>query len=167
MNLRRPTLRLVSLAALVPSVLGLARITYASAPIGRYTVANGTVYDTKTKLTWQQTSPASSFTWGSSSSPVTAQYYCATLGLNGGGWRLPTVGELTSPVDYSAPAGLMIDATFLGMPAPTASFFWSTTPESGNGGMAWTVFFYNGQTEPRQVSNSAGTPNDYYARCVR
>jgi hypothetical protein len=61
----------------------------------------------------------------------------------------------------------MIDGTFLGMPTPTSSTFWSTTPASGQGGSVWTVFFYNGETDTSQVNNSAGVPDTYYARCVR
>ena len=41
-------------------------------------------------LTWQVVSPGSGKTW------TEAKAYCADLSLNGGGWRLPDIGELRS-----------------------------------------------------------------------
>jgi hypothetical protein len=38
--------------ALALSGVFVALVGRASAPAGRYTIANGAVYDTKTKLTW-------------------------------------------------------------------------------------------------------------------
>ena len=60
----------------------------------RYTTAGGTVYDTKTKLTWQQAISSSTYTWAD------AQTYCAgvSMSLGGTGWRLPTLVELKTIV---------------------------------------------------------------------
>ena len=53
---------LAPVAAAVVLVAGASR---ANAPAGRYTTpASGTVYDTKTKLTWQQAVPTTTYTWG-------------------------------------------------------------------------------------------------------
>ena len=70
---------------------------WATAPSGRYTITAGTVYDTKTKLTWQQPGPSATYTWAA------AKTYCAGLGssLGGTGWRLPTIKELQTIVDNS------------------------------------------------------------------
>jgi hypothetical protein len=125
----------------------------ASAPAGRYTIANGTVYDTKTKLTWQQAVPSSTYTQGGAAS------YCATLGLNGATWRLPTMKELLSIVDLSVPTpGPTIDAT--AFPGTPADYFWSSTPYAGIPGSAWSALFYYGFTYGNDVSNTS------YVRCV-
>jgi hypothetical protein len=57
-----------------------------------YTAAGGTVYDAKTKLTWQQTVSSSMYTWAD------AKTYCAGVGtsLGGTGWRLPREQEMTA-----------------------------------------------------------------------
>jgi formylglycine-generating enzyme required for sulfatase activity len=60
----------------------------ANASAGHYTMTGGTVFDTKTKLTWQQTVPAARYAWAD------AKAYCQTVGLAGTGWRLPTRKEL-------------------------------------------------------------------------
>jgi hypothetical protein len=164
MKFPRPRL---SAAAAVASLFA-ATVSHANAPAGRYTTpAAGAVYDTKTKLTWQQgfASCSNSCTagWGSSIQPGTAQYVCATLTLNGGGWRLPTLGELQSLVDYSRQPDTssgMIDPTFF--PNTPGFPFWSSTPVAGSGGSnAWAVQFADGSTEV------SGTANTWDVRCVR
>ena len=88
----------ISLGA-VGMAVGLAASARADAPAGQYQISNGTVYDTRTKLTWQQAvqgkSPAY-YTWDA------AKTYCAGLSLGGMvGWRLPTVKELWTLMDLS------------------------------------------------------------------
>jgi hypothetical protein len=153
-------------AAAVVASLFVATVSHANAPAGRYTIpATGTVYDTKTKLTWQQAfancGTSCTAGWGSSIQPGTAQYVCSGLTLNGSGWRLPTVGELQSLVDYSQASGSagMIDPTFF--PGTPAFPFWSSTPQAGSSGNAWAVQFSDGSTE------ISGTANTWDVRCVR
>ena len=55
---------------------------------------NGTVTDLSTGLTWQQHGN------GPGGHHVTAAAYCRGLTLAGGCWRLPTIKELSSIVDY-------------------------------------------------------------------
>jgi hypothetical protein len=163
----RPVKPCIAAVALLP--LALARITHANAPAGRYTMPTpGVVYDTKTKLTWQQAVPDSSwFTWGSPTQPGTAQNYCAGLTLGGGGaWRLPTVSELQTLVDYTQTgllvdggAAPMIDTTFF--PNTQPAVFWSATPFAGAEGFAWGVNFTFGN------SNGYNTGPANYVRCVR
>jgi hypothetical protein len=78
-------------------VLILSRSVDAGPPTGHYVVAagSGTVYDTKSNLTWQQTVSSTAYTWAD------AKAYCAGVGtsLEGTGWRLPTIRELQSIVD--------------------------------------------------------------------
>jgi hypothetical protein len=134
--------------------VGVALTAYASAnaPAGRYTTANGTVYDTRTKLTWQQAVLTDTYTWAN------AKAYCAGLSLNGVGWRLPTVKELQTIVDDSR-TNPSIDTT--AFPSTPADWFWSSSPLAGSSSDAWYVNFGNGLTSYLAVSH----PN--YVRCVR
>ncbi|MDP9002679.1 MAG: DUF1566 domain-containing protein [Myxococcota bacterium] len=102
----------------------------------RYTVINGTAYDTRTKLTWQQAVPSAPYTWAD------ARTYCANLGVNGnGGWRLPTVKELMTIVDVAKSTSPAIDCE--AFPAAGADNLWSSTPFAGFSRQpyAWGVNF--------------------------
>jgi hypothetical protein len=136
------------------------------APAGRYTIpGDGTVYDTATTLTWQQTANMTGMQWAS------AGPYCAGLtGPAGGGWRLPTVKELTTLLDFSRPGSPFIDpVAFPGVPAQNASgavnAFWSSTSLVGMSvGLtqgAWLVYFDSAVTQPNPL-NVGGA-----VRCVR
>jgi hypothetical protein len=126
-----------SIVAVVLVAVVLIPPVQASAPAGRYTSTGGTVFDTKTKLTWQQTAPAGTYTWAN------AKTYCQAVGasLGGTGWRLPTVKELVTVVDYSQTGSPKIDAAFLGT---TASYYWSSSPVAGSPSAAWGVLFNGG-----------------------
>jgi hypothetical protein len=148
--------------AAVAALLLIAGASHADAPAGRYEIlVSGTVYDTKTKLTWQQAIPQTgSYSWGSPSTPGTAQSYCAALDLGGAGWRLPTVGELLTLVDYTQAGGSsMIDPTFFPNTPPSA--FWSSTPAAGSSSVAWYVYFLYGYSYVVAASGMG------YVRCVR
>jgi hypothetical protein len=122
----------------------------ASAPAGRYTVSNGVVYDTRTRLSWQQTPPSTTYVW------LPGRDYCTSLGA---GWRLPTYKELFTIVDFSrtTPA---IDIT--AFPGTVSASYWSMTfRPSDTDSKLRTVNFSNGS--PNLVD--AGTPS--YVRCVR
>jgi Protein of unknown function (DUF1566) len=125
----------------------------ASAPAGRYTTASGTVYDTKTKLTWQQSDPSASYAWAD------AKTYCQNLGLGGADWRLPTMKELLTIVDYSR-SNPSIDPTF-SPPALSNALFWSSTPSANAPSFAMVVNFLSG------VTLGQFTPDMYNVRCVR
>lgn len=56
-------------------------------------------------------------------------------------WRLPTVKELESIVDFGR-SGPAIDAQFF--PHTPDSYFWSSTPSAGDAGIAWYVSFNHG-----------------------
>ena len=109
-------------------VVGLPHAASANAPSGHYVVTagsgtgNGTVYDTKSKLTWQQTAAPSLLSYAD------AKTLCTGVGasLGGTGWRLPTLKELVSIVDYSQPTGPMIDLT--AFPSTPSGGFWSSSP---------------------------------------
>ncbi len=124
----------------------------ADVPSGRYTIANGTVFDTKTLLTWQQTISASTYTWAN------AQTYCTNLSLNGMGWRVPSMKELQTIVDEKKqnPA---IDPT--AFPNTPADVFWTSSPLAGSASDAWYVSFGLGNSYFVDVTNP------YRVRCVR
>ena len=148
------SLRLVSALAAVAMALAVPAGA-ATAPAGRYTYpATGTVYDTKTKLTWQQKAPSATYAWAG------AKTYCAGVGatLGGTGWRLPTMKELQTIVDESRSKPSIDPTAFPG--APTA-YFWSSSPVAGSPSDAWLVYFYSGYTGYYEMSDS------YAVRCVR
>jgi hypothetical protein len=148
------------LCALAIVVAIVPTFAHASAPAGQYVVtaggtAYGSVYDTKTKLTWQQTVSSTTYTWAD------AQAHCAGVGasLGGMGWRLPTLKELQTLVDYSQATGAMIDPT--AFPSAPSSVFWSGSSVAGSPSLAWLVSFYGG------YSNSFGITYAFDVRCVR
>jgi hypothetical protein len=144
----RTLLRVVAVIA-----LGMGASAAASAPPGRYAIASGAVSDGKTKLTWQQTASATTYTWAD------AKAYCQSLGtsLGGSGWRLPTEKELLTIVDFSLSSPAIDPTAF---PATPSVFFWSSTPLTGAPAYAGGVSFADGSTSDEAVS----TPNA--CRCV-
>lgn len=142
--------------AVVLSALSMFGVSArANAPADRYVVAAGTVYDTKTKLTWQQT--VTSTTFHASDAPN----YCTNLGttLSGGGWRLPTIRELATLIDHSQTSAPFIDRS--AFPATPLHMFWSSTPLSGTANGPWVVDFSGGGISLPGMSDSN------YVRCVR
>ena len=145
-------LRLVGAIAVVAMALSAA--ARAAAPAGHYTFpATGTVFDTKTKLTWQRTAPATTYAWAD------AKTYCAGVGasLGGTGWRLPTIKELMTIIDETQVAPPIDSTAFPGTPVFA---FWSSTLTSDSS-QAWTLDF----------SNTGNTGGDvltatYNVRCV-
>jgi formylglycine-generating enzyme required for sulfatase activity len=138
----------------VIAILALAPAARSDAPAGRYTVTSGTVYDTKTKLTWQQAVPATTYTWAN------AKTYCAGVGatLGGAGWRLPTLNELLTIVDYSRTNPAIDPIAF---PSTPTNYFWSSSPLAGSSSYAWYVRFSGGNSSYHDVSNTL------IVRCVR
>lgn len=128
----------------------------AEAPPGRYTYpASGTVYDTRTQLTWEQSVDAGTYSQSAAAS------YCTSLPLAGGGWRLSTIEELESIVDDTT-VNPAIDVTaFAGTPN---AWFWSSSPYADTlnaPGTAWGVFFSHGYSDTSSVSSA------WRVRCVR
>jgi Protein of unknown function (DUF1566) len=139
-------------AALVACV---ATAALAGAPAGLYQqVAGPAVLDTKTKLTWQH----SGITTMSQPDAVVA---CASLGaqLGGSGWRLPTIKELQTLVDYGQATSPMIDRT--AFPSTPGIPFWTSTPFSNGDGTAWAISFADG------MSLSGPSSDVHGVRCVR
>jgi hypothetical protein len=143
-----------------PVGLGLLSLSMwpaqAAAPAGHFVVmAGGIVVDTKTNLTWQQVTSATTYTWSN------AGFYCSgnTPGLPGTGWRLPEIKELLSLVDDRASVAPTIDTA--AFPGTQSAAYWSSTRVSTDVADSWVVYFDSGAAE----GNSLPTTN--YVRCVR
>ena len=127
---------------------------------------NGTVTDTSTGLMWQQDGSPKAMTWEK------ALAYCDEMnnseGLNNIGgytdWRLPTIKELRSLVDYSrfAPAiktTYFPDTVFSSL---VPFYYWSSTTFAYYTYDAWAMDFSNGSDyNPNKYSNNN------YVRAVR
>jgi hypothetical protein len=147
----------LGLAVLVTLVIsGTVR---ANAPKGRYTATGGTVVDNVTHLTWQQVVATTGGDDGAGRSTwANAKSACASFG---GGYRLPTVKELLTIVDFSK-ANPSIDTSADAFPGTPPDAFWTATPLAGSPPTsAWFISFddgYAGNVDMMQ-------PNR--ARCVR
>ena len=117
-----------------------------------YIVDADTVTDLVTGLVWQRAQSATRYT------APQARDYCANLTLAGcDAWRLPSVIELLSIVDYTVHTPSINNAAF---PNTTDWDFWTSSPLTV-AGYTWTVSFTTGPT----FSNANG--NSFPVRCVR
>lgn len=98
-------------------------------------------------LEWQADVPNEEFTWDE------AKGYATSLG---DGWRLPTIKELLTLVDYAR-----VDPACSVFPDCPSGWFWSSSAYSGNTSYAWSVDFLDGYTNFYDVSAT------YRVRCVR
>jgi hypothetical protein len=148
-------LRLCLACAVLMLVFGAT--ARANAPPGRYTSSGGTVTDTKTKLIWQQVTPTAAFLLAD------AKAYCASAAgatLGGSGWRLPTIKELLSLLDYTQTV-VLIDQNFFSV-VTSVKVFWSSTPTSSGFVGVWGLNFSNGFNFPLSVDETGVS-----VRCVR
>lgn len=124
---------------------------------------NGTVLDKATGLTWQMGENAIKYNWYQASGIYDATYnhsvqnVCGSLGLDGGGWRLPTLTELQSLVEVKF--NPTINTSFF--PEAYAYNYWSSSTQGTNTYNAWNVNFRKG------VNVNNGKPYTYHVRCVR
>ena len=100
---------------------------------------DGTITDTSTGLMWQKGTGAGNMTWQA------ALAYCEDLELPAGGftdWRLPTINELRSLVDFSR-YDPSINTTFFPNTV-TDNPYWSSTSYAGSAINAWSIYFKYG-----------------------
>ncbi|MSQ83588.1 MAG: DUF1566 domain-containing protein [Myxococcales bacterium] len=125
-------------------------------PVLRFMVkadASGEVVaDALLQRTWQQATPATTYEWADAKSS------CGGLTVQGGGWRLPTLRELLSLVDYQLAQPAIDKVAF---PGTESSFYWSATAYSGSSAHAWSVDFSYGNGGFNHNGNA------YRVRCVR
>lgn len=142
------------------------RAPVSDTSVGRYDLSTvGTARDTKTGLTWQRVAP------GVRRKLAEARTYCATdAGLPGSGWRLPTIKELLTLIDFSKPNKFRLDETVFNAPTDTGdsfSVFWSSTSLAGKPPFVqftsgtWVVYFDAGRS---WYVDSTG---HCFVRCVR
>ena len=127
---------------------------YSSNPPRSYTInGNGTVTDNVTTLVWQRQDD------GQTRTGDEANGYCGSLTLGGTtGWRLPTVQELVSLVDYGRSAPAIDKAIFPG----THPFdYWTSTSLANNSSYRPSVSFEYGYVGNHLKLSS------YFVRCVR
>jgi hypothetical protein len=148
------------IVALVAGTAAVAHSVAADAPCDQYVVQpyviqnDGTVYDTKTGLVWQQSPTGGGMTWNA------AVNFCnsaANGSLPGCGWRLPSVKELQSLVDDSRSNPAIEIKAF---PIVDSSEYWTSTVAKNNA-QAWTVAFFYG------LSNTLDFTTHNSALCVR
>jgi hypothetical protein len=131
----------------------------AALPNARFRYAGVTLVDQKTGLVWQNS------LFGESNSWAGALAYC--LDFKDGGaddWRLPTIKELITLVDYETAD----DATFPEVQNPTDAVYWSATPDFENprGVQVYTLRAKTGR--PDEEDFVRALPEwKYDVRCVR
>lgn len=122
---------------------------------------DNTVIDPNTGLMWQQSSSETAMDWKS------ALAYCDELILGGHkDWRLPTIKEMHSIVNYKVFDPSIDTQTF---PNTKAAHYWSSTTGSTNkfdgyysvGAAAWELYFRAGYNS-HHIKNL-----NYYVRAVR
>ncbi|MEI6806954.1 MAG: DUF1566 domain-containing protein, partial [Myxococcaceae bacterium] len=132
-----------------------ARSCYPTAPISRYMISSGVVVDAITGLTWQRIST------GGMMNQSDAFSHCNSFSLTGINfvWRLPTIKELSTLIDYNISNGnLMMNVTaFLGEPL---GVFSSSTLVANLSVQLWDVYSNTGRVTHNPVSNL------FYVRCV-
>ncbi|MBI4821120.1 MAG: DUF1566 domain-containing protein [Deltaproteobacteria bacterium] len=119
---------------------------------GSWSTTTDVALDTVKDLHWQRVQSSSSYTW------TNAIAYCDSLVLGGySDWRLPTVMELMSIMDYGRTP--KVNPTLF--PNTSATTTWTIAPYAQNPELAWLILFDSGlvgtgyKTSPRAV------------RCVR
>ena len=114
---------------------------------------DGTITDTCTGLMWQKEAATLKMTWQD------AIEYCENLSFSDfNDWRLPTLNELRSIVDYSKFNPAINQDLFKGF---LSAFYWSSTSTNDSMGGAWGLYFNNGlgDRKYKDLSN--------YVRAVR
>ena len=117
------------------------------------TSITGIVFDRLTGLMWQRAPSATTYTQAAAAT--------ACKGSTLGGytdWRLPSVVELVSIVDFTATSP-SVDA--VAFPGTSAGLYWTSTLLASNPQNAWFVSFIAGQTDFVYATDSN------LARCVR
>lgn len=139
---------------------------------------DGTITDRQTRLMWEKLSldlsihhMVTAYRWVDAQSMKIATLN-ATSFAGRTDWRLPTLGELQSLVDYAA----INPATFSAFNADCAMFctvltcsctpgaFWSSTPRVGTASTVWLVSFSDGTLSTGETASESST---YNVRAVR
>ena len=113
------------------------------------------IKDPKTNLIWEDNMHVEEV----KITHIKAKSYCAELKLgNFGNWRLPTLQELLTIVDYKRYKPALVNGFNY---SNKDTLYWSSTPYAKTSDEFWGVSFKDGAT-----SNASET-YDRYVRCVR
>jgi hypothetical protein len=133
-----------------------------------YDTLAGMVVDEVSGLTWERQLSGAAAVPGCTldggglqlCSQASAASYCAANRVGGfADWRLPTVAELFSLVDYTVTAPALDQTAF---PGTASALFWSATPVApATTGGGWTVDFQQGSYQQTSAQES------HNVRCVR
>lgn len=131
---------------------------------------DGTVTHKTTGLMWKVASEGHTWTSGTVSGTAAKYNWQGALdratSVNGGAgqnhgytdWRVPTIKELASIVEYAAYSPAINITVF---PNTTLSWYWSSSANANNPSNAWLLYFHNGRDSYYDKSGS------YYVRLVR
>lgn len=122
-------------SALCSAEIEIAQAVPATA--SRFETRGGVVIDHRTGLMWdQKTMPGGRMPWAK------AKEACSLYDLGGhNDWRLPTIRELLSLVDYERHEPAIDTSAF----QCESAWYWSSTPYNPSpGDCAWFVFFGDG-----------------------
>lgn len=117
-------------------------------PLSRFEInrAEGTAFDTKTKLTWKICAEGQSFSGGHCTGKATGFTWNNAMqifGDEGNNWRLPNVDELGSIVERRCRIPTINMEIF---PNAPSSYFWSGSSYLPVPSLAWNVYFDVGNT---------------------
>jgi hypothetical protein len=117
--------------------------TPETTPLSRFRIdeAVGTVFDTQTNLTWKRCAEGQTYRSGQCEGVALKwklNEAVAKFGVEGGGWRLPNIDELTSIVEKRCQTPSVNLQVFRNSPP---DWFWSGSPYAGGSGYAWHVNF--------------------------
>ena len=132
---------LISIFANAP--LALAAACEDSSQAGRFVASGDEVQDTKTNLTWQRCSVGQHFAGDACAGTVESFNWEQAKKKAGGGWRLPTLDELTSIAAQPCGMATADKKTFGGID-PLKPWYWTATATEKD--LAWIVGFNNGST---------------------
>ncbi|MBH1988865.1 MAG: DUF1566 domain-containing protein [Myxococcaceae bacterium] len=116
------------------------------------TAASSQVFDRKTAFVWQRFTAPNKMIWADSLE------YCSGLNLGGQVWRMPTIKELVTIVDFQA-ANASVDATIF--PGTLSEEYWSSTRGTIGSKTRLGVDFHDGNTSAVLKNSSL------LVRCVR
>lgn len=119
---------------------------------------NSTVSDVAAGLMWQKLDDDVPRLYAN------AVDYCNGLILAGkSDWRLPSIKELSSIVDYRINSPSINTSIY---PGTNLSPYWSITNRASSSNSAWVVLFENGRVTSSSKVGGVESP-DVFVRCVR
>jgi len=127
-------------------------------PTSRFVLLDGgLVRDTLTKLVWQRQASTTNMYWSD------ADDYCSS---SGPGFRLPTMKELMSIMDFTVASGPRINQA--AFPNTPPEDFWTSSPSADIPGWKWAVMFSVGYShEIAAYSTFQTVASSGWVRCVR